>query len=181
MPPPVTYHPCYLDVLGTTVGILTLLALVITGILLWRQIRLEHEWNRRRMAHELIFDSVFGKFREFRNRLENKINIYNENETYANKQNALSPEDLLALEAILNYFDNVCAATKNGTLDEDIVFGCLAAIIVAYARWAAPYIKENRKIDPRFWIDIDPYVESWKKRQADIEKRLLVPGKRKLG
>ena len=115
-----------------------------------------------------------------RESLEKKISIYNEAENYALKKSVLTIEDHKTLDAVLNYLDNVCLAVKNNVVDETIIFDCISGILAGYHRWAKPYITENRARDPRLWIEMDPYVKSWKLREDAITQGMVIPGKNPL-
>ena len=126
------------------------------------QLRGTHEWNRRKAAHDLIFEASLGSFRALRDRLEQKIDVYNPDQTYASVKDTLDKEDHVYLDATLNFFENVCLAIKNNVINEDIIFQSLSAVMIAYMRWAEPYITHNREtIHFGLWQEIDPFVDDW--------------------
>ncbi|MCR4320581.1 MAG: DUF4760 domain-containing protein [Candidatus Brocadiaceae bacterium] len=162
------------------ISIINLVVITSAAILLYRQIKTNHEWNRLKAAHDLILDSNLGTFRTLRNNLEKKIDIYDQAQTYATSKGSLDKEDHRALEAILNYLDNLCLAIKNNVVDKEIAFNCLAAILLAYQRWASPYIQECRKGNPLFWIEIDQLVNEWAKRIEEMTAPKVSPRRPKL-
>ena len=163
-------------------GVANLLVVAIAAGLLWKEIHSNHEWNRRRAAHDLIFESTVGKFRTNLDRLSAKIgeNVYDPKSTSATIDPGLTPEEYRCLDATLNYLENMCLAVKNNVVDEDIAFGCLGSILVSYWRWADPYVTECRKTDSLFWIEIDPYAKTWGLRAQAMRNPVVEEGKDKL-
>lgn len=119
-----------------------------------------HDWNRRKSAHDMILEASLGKFGELRRKFEDGIDIYDPNQTSASQ--ALSAEKKLQLDAALNFLENLCLSIKNNVVDEEIVYGALGEILVAYWRWAQPYIRECRRTSDDFWSEIDPYEALWR-------------------
>jgi len=160
--------------------LLTLIVLGVSAYLFYRQMQSNHEWNRHRTAHDLIFQSYMGHFSDLRRHLEHKINIYDEKQTYEDKKNELNDADHKNLNAILNYLENVCLAVKNNVVTESIIFDCLAEILIAYRRWASPYVCKIRAYHPRAWIEIDPFVKEWSEQRDKIVSKIVRKGCEKL-
>lgn len=168
------------DMFGAVNSLFSGLAFAGVGIALLlhlTEISKAHEWNRRRSAHELTFEVSLGKFGDIRRLFEadDRINIWDKNQTVATRTNAdgtpkkLTRTEQLQLDAILNFHENVCLAIKNGVVDEEIVYRALSDIVIAYYRWAGPYIKDCRANEgSEFWIETDPYELRWRGR-AEIE------------
>lgn len=161
-------------------NVVSVTILALSALLVYLQIRKAHEWNRRKAAHDLIFEASLGRFRKIRDHLEQKIDIYDEAQTYDTLSSELDKQDHIFLDAALNFFDNLCLAIKNNVVDESIVYDSISNILVAYARWASPWIKQNRAICPLMWIEMDPYVEKWKQRDKETATRMIRPGASKL-
>lgn len=151
-------------------GIVVALLLQNHGITLQnRSLRLQleettkaHEWNRRKSAHDLVFEASLGRFANLRREVERKINIYDLSQTHSTIKAQLDAADQLNIDAALNFLENVCLAIKNNVVDEMIVYDSLGDILVAYVRWAAPYIKQNRQdISEELWREIDPWAKKW--------------------
>ena len=162
------------------VGVLNLVVITITAYLIYRQNKASQEWNRRHTAHDLIFEASLGRFRSLRDRLEQKIDIYDPGQTYTTVKDKLDAEDHIFLDAALNFFENVCLAIKDNVLDEDILYESFGGILCAYTRWASPYIHAQRSISPTLWIEFDPFIERWATRDKQAVARLVEPGKSKL-
>ncbi len=161
-------------VISISLNLLTVCILVISTILVYRQMKSNHEWNRRRTTHDLIFQSLVGHFSDLREKMEHKIDIYEENEDYNSRKDDLNEEDYWTLDCILNFLDNVCLAIKNNVVTERIVFDCLAGVLISYRRWADSYICVNRVESPRRWIEMDPIVVKWKKDREKIISKLPI-------
>jgi len=129
----------------------------------------EHDWNRRKSAHDLIVETSLGRFGEIRRQLESGIDIYDEKKTCADVQ--LSDAQKVQLDAALNFLENICLSIKNNVVDEDIMFDAVAEILVGYHRWARPYITHWRKVSDDFWSEIDPFEERWRVRMAEAKRR----------
>ena len=141
-----------------------------------------HDWNRRKSAHDLIFEASLGKFGELRRAFEDGVDIYDPAHTSATQP--LSPAKKLQLDAALNFLENVCLSIKNNVVDEEIVYGALSDVLVAYWRWSQPYIRECRQISADFWLEIEPYERAWRERSdaaAQAARRAReVPGRPRL-
>lgn len=162
------------------VSILTLLLIGVGNLLVLRQIRSEQEWNRRNASQELLFNVILGRFGQMRRSLEEKVDIYDDTQTWATVKDKLTRQDMQTLDAILNYLEVMCLCVKNNVIDNDITFDAMDGIMFAYLRWAGPYIKVNRAIDAKMWTEIDGIATKWREKRAEIEQRAQTPGKRKL-
>jgi len=154
-------------------NLLNVVVLTATAALLFRQSKDNHAWNRRKATHDLVFEASLGRFRELRNLLEQKIDIYNDSQTYRSVQVQLTAADHIVLDAILNFLENVCLAVKNNVISESIVYDSLGNILIAYMRWANPYITDKREsISEQLWLEIDPYLDKWGRWNEDSERKL---------
>ena len=163
------------------IGLAELVVLGLSAVLLYRELKSNHDWNRRRTAHDLIFEGSIGTFRRLRRALARvSDHMYQAGATSATLEPPLTGPEKLILEAILNYFENLALAVKNNVVDEDIAFESMGGVLLAYWKWAAPYVRECRGIDPMFWIQIDPIAAKWGKRKDDLVAKLVAQGKAKL-
>ena len=136
-----------------------------------QEISKAHDWNRRKAAHDLICETSLGKFGELRRKIENKVKIYDAQQTSATLAPPLSREAMLELDAALNFLENVCLSIKNNVVDEEIVYNALSDILVGYWRWAKPYIDECRRtMSDDFWREIDPYERQWRDRSEQSQR-----------
>lgn len=158
----VKYIPILID-------ILSLMVISVTAFLVYRQMKSDHDWNRRKTAYDFIMEVNEGPFRELRCNLEKKINIHDEKQTYDTLKSSLDNEDRMTLDAILNYLDDLCLLIRKNIVDQDIAFDCMAFIIIDYKRWASPYIEETRKTGMLFWKEIGPIAEKWSKRIKEMD------------
>lgn len=132
-----------------------------------------HDWNRRKSAHDLIFEASLGRFGELRRQFEIGIDIYDPNQTSATQ--ALSPEKKLQLDTALNFLENVCLSIKNNVVDEEIVYAALSDILVAYWRWSQPYVRECRRASDDFWTEIEPYDRLWRQKAETAREAARKP------
>ena len=155
-------------------GIANLIVLGVSAGFIYKEIKSNHDWNRRRTAHDLIFETCVGRFHVLRNQLALRIEhkLYDPDETSATLSPELTSQEYRVLEALLNYLENVCLAVKNNVVDEDIAYECLGAIMVGYRRWAAPYVRKCREIDRLFWIQIDPVAKRWNDRRQKVLSKM---------
>jgi hypothetical protein len=161
-------------------GFTNLALLALAGILLWYQIRSSHEWNRRKAAHDFLGEIILGKFVEIRRKLEEKIDPYDLNQTYATKKGDLSTEDTLLLRELLNYLEELCLAIKHGIIDEDIAYESVPVLLCTYWRWAEAYVHAERRHSPLIWIEVENVVKRWKQRMEKDRCNLVKPGKGRL-
>jgi len=155
---------------------LNTLGVAAGAILLYRQIRTQHEWNRRKAAHDLVF-RITEDLRPLRRHLESKIDIYDDAQTYATVKSQLDSESHVVLDAVLNVLENVCVAIKDGVADESLIYNSFSGILIAYWRWAGPYVKQERAKSPLLWCEITPFVGKW--AQKDRERMDAIVGPRK--
>ena len=153
---------------------------VATGaLLLYYQIRGQHEWNRRKAAHDLVF-RITEDLRPLRRQLEGKIDVYDDRQTYLDLKERLDKEDHVVLDHILNVLENSCVAIKDGVADEDLIYNSFSGILLAYWRWAEPYVKQERAKSSLFWCEIIPFCERWSSRDQGRLSALIEPAKSKL-
>ena len=159
-------------------GVVTALLLQNHGLRLQLQeMSKEHDWNRRKAAHDLIAESSLGKFGDIRRKFESRIPIYDRDLTSATLNPPLSADEALQLDAVLNYLENVCLSIKNNVVDEDIVFDALSDILVAYWRWSKPYVNECRRtMSIDFWKDLEPYELKWRMRDDELKAATRAAG-----
>lgn len=128
------------------------------------------EWNRKKASQDIVVDSTLGQFGTLRRKFEARskadlppIRIYT-NQTISDV--VLDDAEVRELDAILNYLETVCISMQNKVLDEAIVRDSFQALLLAYVRWAEPYIVECQKQDVNFWAGLKPTVKAWSARQS---------------
>ena len=129
----------------TIINFVTVLIIGISAILLWRQIKENHEWNRRKATQEVLNNLVFGEFPELRAKLEGefKCKIWEKSQNFQNLTEGLSEErtdDIkILLSRILNILEAIAINIKNNIIDEDICYDYLGWIMSEYYRWSKQY------------------------------------------
>lgn len=151
-----------------------------TGVLLWYQIRSNHEWERRKTTNDVLMDMMAGRFTQLRRNIELKIDPYDVGQSYTTKKAELTAADEQTLTDLLNYLEQVCVAIKHGILDEDISFEMLQPMVGAYWRWAEPYVLSQRIYSPRIWLEIQEAESQWREREKKTRDGLRLPRKPRL-
>jgi len=172
-----TFNLIYTLILAVTLGVTGGFLFYQARLILY-QIRSTHDWNRRKATHDVLTEIILGSFVGIRRTLEKKIDPYDKSQDYEKKAQELTTDDIQLLGDLLNYLEQMCLAIKHGIIDDDIAFDCASGLLVAYWRWAKPYIDSERVYSPRMWIEIQDRAGIWAEREAkDISSRLVKPGK----
>lgn len=174
--------PCQMIISTTQAALLfsavSTLVVAAGAFLAYRQIKSAHDWNRRKAAYDLLFQSFMGEFKNLRHRFESKVDIYDNDRTIDDFAPYLSSEDYMMLDSILNFMDALCLASKNHVMDAEMIYSSMAGLVCTYRRWAEPYIlRERARISPLLWIEIDPFAREWGKRIQETTDKLIDPGK----
>src|SRR5687768_10999662 len=105
-----------LEVIISSIGVILV---AVSGILLWYQIRSNHEWARRKATHDLLMDVVSGNFRQMRRRVDEKVDPYEPKETYSamTSSGEFTELDTRNLIDVLNYLETVAISVKHDVLD----------------------------------------------------------------
>lgn len=155
--------------------------LVVTAVLVWRELSSTHDWNRRKTTHDLLSQLMIGPVTEMRRSLDGKIHPYERGRTYTDDAPTLNEADRTKLRTILNYFEEMSLGIKHNIIDGDIAYDCCATMVVTFHRWAAPFIAEERDASDSFWIEFEHTAVEWSKKMEDEARERRRPGKRKLG
>lgn len=171
---------------GLVVDSLTLIALIVSVVLLYRQISKEHEWNRRKTSQDLLMSLVTGDFTNLRHDLEVGfgVRLDDVNQTYADVRTALPPDRQAALkfsvDKLLNFYETIAIGIKNNVLDEEVCFDHFSWNLTRYWKWAEPYHVDRRGLDSTIWMEAAHYVDEWDGRLRDERAVLRKQGKAKL-
>ena len=144
---------------------------ITAGIIWWqahlarKQLKSNHDWWRRKAAHDLIFEISKGEFKSLRRKMENEIDIWDDEQTYSDVKTRLSEDDIYRLEKILNILENVCISIKDRVVDKEIIVDSIGLLTIRYYKWSKEYIDEQRSIhDQLLWIELDEFVGEWEER-----------------
>ena len=78
---------------------------------------------------------------------------------------------------MLNVLENACVAIKDGVADESLIYNSFSGIVIAYWRWAGPYVKQEMAKSPLLWCEITPFVGRWMKKDQERIGAIVQPGK----
>ncbi len=174
---------------------LTLLVLSITAVTgLWelntlnKQLKSNHDWNRRQLSQDLLFKIGTGDIVKIREKLkkEFKANLNSKTEKYDDIAKSLTQdkkEDLdITLISLFNYFETIAIGIKNYTLDDEICYQYLGFILVNSWKWALTFIKDKQDhVDATIWIDFNKLATKWEKQLEEDKSRIGRGGKTPTG
>ncbi|NVL90861.1 MAG: DUF4760 domain-containing protein [Desulfobacterales bacterium] len=173
-----------LEILTLIVNTLTFFAVIASVWYVIRQIKKEHEWNRRKSAQDLADRLMQGELAETRRKLEHVAKWYDFAHTYANVTDVEDKADLHHhIKNYLNFFEAIALGVKHGIYDEDIAFEYFGSVLPEVSRWSMPYINERRNLanDATIYIEIEAVAERWRERneahQRKVEEAARTPGK----
>ena len=155
----------------------------VSAILLWRQIRETHDWNRRKTSQEILGSLTLGEFPALREKVEIEFDcqIWNRQETYATKSAGLTDQDkqrlAYAVIRVLNALETISIHMKNHIVDEDICYDYLGWILIQYVRWSGPLIDDRRRKagDLRIYKVVSDFAEKWEQR-FNREQKIMADG-----
>ena len=184
--------PVRISLMSLIVGSCNMIIIAITALILRRQVKSNHEWNRRKATQETLEKLVIGEFPILRNKLEvgYGCKIWDKNESYSGSVASKSEEEKREFDAllaqILNIFETIGINIKNNVVDEDICYDYLGWLHTEYHRWSKDFIEERRSRagDPRILINFTNGAEIWRKRmeeeRKDIGRKISLPGGERL-
>ena len=162
-----------LSMISIIISSVSTIIIGISAILLWKQIKGNHDWNRRKASHEALNTLTIGEFSDLRHKLEVEFGcaIWDKSQSYEDTVESVSKEEIDEIDAVLRKILNILEATainmKNSIIDEDICYDYLGLIMTGYYRWSEPFIIERRKRvsgDPRVLGNFEDYAQKWIKR-----------------
>ena len=167
------------------IQILTLLVLFAGGIIAWiqlkllrKQIKAQHDWNRRVSSLQYSFSSD-PQIREVRSKLDKHLGIH------VNKTREINLEEIEKLsketyphimtdiQFILGRIESMCVAIKNGIVDEQTCKDMLRGIVIQYYRFFRQYIEKTREIrtNPKIYIYLQHYAQKWENNSLELRKK----------
>lgn len=155
----------------------------VSAVLLWRQIRETHDWNRRKTSQEILGNLTLGEFPALREKVEIDFGcqIWNKQETYDTKSAGLTDQEkqklAYAVLRVLNALETICIHMKNHIVDEDICYDYLGWILIQYVRWGRPLIEDRRSKagDLRIFKVVSDFAEKWEVRFRQ-EQKIMADG-----
>jgi hypothetical protein len=158
-------------------------SVVIAGVAAWivvRQLKTNHEWNRRKATHDVLVTLVTGEFPKLRERLQTECNclIYDESQTYGTAVKGADEDKIRKIDALvinmMNVLETVAIDIKHNIIDEDICYDYAGWLFTGLNRWAEPLIEKRRDIagDPRVLGEFAYYARKWSQRMQNERAKL---------
>lgn len=146
-------------------------------VLLRRQIREEHEWNRRQNSLGYSFStdpvirdirSKLDKFLFTRSRKPGEITLKEIQDSSTEY-----PDIYTDIDVVLGRLELMCVAMQNGIADEQTCKDLLRGTVIRYYRLFGQYIEDTRKQydNPKLYIGIQNYTTKWLAEENHFEIR----------
>ena len=165
-------NPLILSIIPIIISSVSTIIIGISALLLWKQIKGNYEWNRRKTSQETLNNLVSGEFPDLKHKLEDKFKcaIGNESQTYDDVVKCLSENKIDELDGILmkllNIFEAITIDIKNDIINENICYDYLGWIMTGYYRWGNPFVIKIRERvgEPRVLENFEYYAQKWTER-----------------
>lgn len=165
-------NPLILPIIPIIISSVSTIIIGISAFLLWKQIKENYEWNRRKTSQETLNNLVTGEFPALRDELEDKFKcaIGNESQTYDDVVKGLPKNEIDEIDRILrkllNIFEAVAVDIKNDIINENICYEYLGWIMTGYYRWVNPFVIKIRERvgEPRILENFEYYAQKWTER-----------------
>jgi len=170
-----------------TIQILTLFVIAVGAIvgivqlhLLRKQIRADHDWNRRVTSLRFSFSDDPG-IAEIRSRLDEHLKVGTRRpgeislEEIQKLSNTEYPNIRTDLQCVLGRLESMCIAIKNSIVDEQVCEDMLRGVVILYYRFFSQYIEDVRTLrnNPKIYAYLEAHARKWDERNKDIEVRHL--------
>ena len=162
-----------LSIIPIIISSVSTIIIGISAVLLWKQIKGNYKWNRRKASQEILNNLVMGEFPNLTHELRDKFKcaIWDESQTYEDVVKDLSKGEIDKLDGVLKRFLNILEVMainiKNDIIDEDICYDYLGEIMTELYRWSKPFIIEMRKRqEPSGLCYFEEYAEKWTKEET---------------
>jgi hypothetical protein len=169
--------------IANTVIIAGALAVAITQLyLLRKQLKDQHEWNRRSAALHYSF-SEHPETRVIRARLEKKLNLYQrkpgeisltEIKTMEQQDSEIRGE----LQYILGRLASMCAAMNDNIISEKVCKDLMRGTVIRYFRFFRQYIEDIRKErnNPNLYRCLELFAVRWENDDIKLPNGLPPTG-----
>lgn len=170
--------------------IFTAILFLISIIFVWKQMRKNHDWNRRKASLEIINEFIWGKYIPIKNKFIEKIGGKNElrNGNYKKFIEKIDKKEIDEVNKIIVEFFNVFEAISvyiiDNTIDEDICYHYLQNIFMEPFSWLFTFLEDRRPDDRNYDFAYEIIYRNWKDRQEKDKglstKKILHTKKSKL-
>ena len=110
----------------------------VGAILVYVQLRKNHEWNRRRASHDPLVGPYLDSFMPLYNHIRRKVNLFDKSKSFSDYALSFSADDLLILDQSLNFLENVCVLMRDNAIDVDVIYKSMGSLIPNYFRFFRP-------------------------------------------
>jgi hypothetical protein len=156
-----------LEIIKTSIIAGSLIIAIIQIYLLRRQLKAQHDWNRRVTSLHFSF-SEHPEMREVRSKVEKKLGLFsrppgeiNLKEIQQLEEN--DPNIRGDLQYVLGRLAAMCAAINNNIVDEQVCKDLQKGSVIRYFRFFRQYIEDVRRLsnNPRVYECLEQYARKW--------------------
>lgn len=151
---------------STTIGVLQLRALR-------KQVRSQHEWNRREVGLQYTFERD-PMLREVRNKLEDVFHLRDRKSGEISLDEILEiqksyPNIITDLLIVLGRYEIMAVGIKHRVCDEEICKDMLRGAVIRYYRYFSQYIEDLRKKyeNPHLYENFAYYARKWSMSEVE--------------
>ena len=159
--------PIALEITKTVLIIGALIVAVFQIYLLRKQIKAQHDWNRRVTALQFSF-SEQPEMREIRAKVARKLGLFSRpaGEITLKEIQEIEESDPNIrgdLQYVLGRLAAMCASINNNIVDEQVCKDLQKGSVIRYFRFFRQYIEDVRKLsnNPRIYECLEHYARKW--------------------
>jgi hypothetical protein len=169
----------WINLVSTTVLIITLLVMAFQTHLLRKQVKEDHEWRRREKG--LLFSQIYSEpLRDARQKINAEFGHIQarKNPLTTDELNRAFQKDPTLQDEVnflLSYLENIGLAVRHNIASFEVVYDLLANTYLKYYFLFQPYIKEAKEHNPRLWDSIEFLVheiEKERRKRSELPVRL---------
>ncbi len=152
----------------------------ISVFLVYRLMKANYEWNRRKTTAEIIDKLMSGEFGKKTSELQEKFsfNISDNRQTYDTIVAAIPDFDRPQkvkqfdniLKEIFSSIEYMAMLKKHHIIDDEICYDFLGFVVTELYRWSLPYLSKLQQIHPRLHTDFRTCGEEWSNRRENEEQ-----------
>lgn len=148
-------------------------ALVVGLVLTFNEYHLQHVWNRKENA--LSYSTLYHpELQLMKVELHDKLSILGGNETIPLKdiKQKLTPDLLIKLYSVLDYYEDMSLAYFHNIADGDVLFDLIGPPLISYRNQLKDFIEDQRTTRNMkdLWIKMENLSVLW---QQKIDRNML--------
>lgn len=168
----------YIQLVTALILIGSLVVAIFQLRLLRKQIKAEHDWNRRVTALKYSF-SESPSLRAIRSRLEHNLQIFTRRpgeitlEEIERLEREKYPNIRADIQFVLGRLASMCAAINNQIIDEKVCKDLMQGTVISFYRFFRQYIEDVRKLrnNKRIYECLEFYALKWEQQETNLKKR----------